>query len=187
MTYVWWPMQQKKKKVNSYGVIRFKLVKCNDNKLSQWSNKWRWGIEESKYKCKYTTVTWYTTTWIPPTSISTTGPATNLGAPSNETNANTQQLQNTQQHEYLRQAFPTIRPAANRVAPSNEGTASNKFHNYSIWIICCFLLFLLFLFFLYYSLLVRHFQCNYKNFSHISLTSVTFAVNVQKFEPLWLH
>ena len=62
----------------------------------------------------------------------TTRPATNLGAPSNETNANTQQLQNTQQHEYLRQAFPTTPPAANRVAPSNETTASNKFHNYSM-------------------------------------------------------
>ena len=47
-----------------------------------------------------------------------------------EANANTQQLQNTQQHEYLRQAFPTSPPAANRVAPSNEKTASSKFRNY---------------------------------------------------------
>ena len=51
--------------------------------------------------------------------------------------------------------------------------------------ICCFLLFLLFLFFLYYSLLVRYFQSNYKTFSHISRTQATFAVNVQKFDPLW--
>ena len=48
------------------------------------------------------------------------------------TNANTQQLQNTQQHKYLRQAFPTTPPAANRVAHSNETTASSKFHNYSM-------------------------------------------------------
>ena len=40
------------------------------------------------------------------------------------TNAITQQLQNTQQHEYLRQAFPTTRPATNLGAPSNE-TNSN--------------------------------------------------------------
>ena len=48
------------------------------------------------------------------------------------TNANTQQLQNTQQHKYLPQAFPTTPPAANRVAHSNETTASSKFHNYSM-------------------------------------------------------
>ena len=46
-----------------------------------------------------------------------------------EANANTQQLQNTQQHEHLRQAFSTTSPAANRVAPSNETTASSKFHS----------------------------------------------------------
>ena len=86
------------------------------------------------------------------------------------TNTNTQQFRNTQQHEYPRQAIPTTRPAASRVAPSNETTASSKFHNYSMGLICSFLLFLLFLYFLYYSLLVHHFQCNYKTFSHISLT-----------------
>ena len=48
------------------------------------------------------------------------------------TNANAQQLQNTQQHEYLRQAFPATPPTANRVAPSNETTVLNKFHNYSM-------------------------------------------------------
>ena len=46
--------------------------------------------------------------------------------------ANIQQLQNTQQHKYLRQAFPTTPSAANRVAPTNETTASSKFHNYSM-------------------------------------------------------
>ena len=46
--------------------------------------------------------------------------------------ANIQQLQNTQQHKYLRQAFPTTPPAANRVAHSNETTTSSKFHNYSM-------------------------------------------------------
>ena len=78
----------------------------------------------------------------------TTRPATNLGAPSNETNANTQQLQNTQQHEYLRQAFPTNPPAANCVVPSNEKTTSSKFHNYSMRLICCFYCFCYFYFFL---------------------------------------
>ena len=155
MTYIWWPMQQKKKKVNSYGVIRFKLVKCNNNKLSQWSNKCRWGIGESKYKCKYTTVTWYTTTWIPPTSISTTGPATNLGAPSNETNANTQQLQNTQQHEYLRQAFPTTRPATNRVVA---------------FYVTNLLLFFCFCYFYFFSIIL----CWYVIFSVITKISVIF-------------
>ena len=42
------------------------------------------------------------------------------------TNANTQQLQNTQQHEYLRQAFPTTRPATNLGAPSNETNANTQ-------------------------------------------------------------
>ena len=36
-----------------------------------------------------------------------------------------QQLQNTHQYEYLRQAFPTTRPAANLWAPSDE-TNSNS-------------------------------------------------------------
>ena len=39
---------------------------------------------------------------------------------------------NTQQHEYLRQAFPTTRPATNLGAPLNETTASSKFDNYSM-------------------------------------------------------
>ena len=60
------------------------------------------------------------------------------------TNANAQQLQNTQQHEYLWQAFPATSPAANRVAPSNETTASSKFHNCSMWLICCFLFIFIF-------------------------------------------
>ena len=42
------------------------------------------------------------------------------------TNANTQQLQNTQQHEYLRQAFPTTRHATNLGAPSNETNANTQ-------------------------------------------------------------
>ena len=42
------------------------------------------------------------------------------------TNANTQQLQNTQQHEYLRQAFPTTRPATNLGAPSNETNSNTQ-------------------------------------------------------------
>ena len=46
------------------------------------------------------------------------------------TNANTKQLQITQQHEYLRQAFLTTPPPANRIATSNETTVSSKFHNY---------------------------------------------------------
>ena len=48
------------------------------------------------------------------------------------TNANTQQLQNTQQHEYLRQAFPTTRHATNLGAPSNKTNANHnnyKIHN----------------------------------------------------------
>ena len=48
------------------------------------------------------------------------------------TNANTQQLQNTQQHEYLRQAILTTRPATNLGAPSNEinaNTTLKKIHN----------------------------------------------------------
>ena len=42
------------------------------------------------------------------------------------TNANTQQLQNTQQHEYLRQAILTTRPATNLGAPSNEINANTQ-------------------------------------------------------------
>ena len=42
------------------------------------------------------------------------------------TNAITQQLQNTQQHEYLRQAFPTTRPATNLGAPSNETNSNTQ-------------------------------------------------------------
>ena len=42
------------------------------------------------------------------------------------TNANTQQLQNTQQHEYLRQAFPTTHHATNLGAPSNETNANTQ-------------------------------------------------------------
>ena len=42
------------------------------------------------------------------------------------TNANTQQLQNTHQHEYLRQAFSTTRPATNLGAPSNETNANTQ-------------------------------------------------------------
>ena len=42
------------------------------------------------------------------------------------TNANTQQLQNTQQHEYLGKAFPTTRPATNLGAPSNETNANTQ-------------------------------------------------------------
>ena len=41
-------------------------------------------------------------------------------------NANTQQLQNIQQHEYFRQAFPTTRPATNFGAPSNETNANTQ-------------------------------------------------------------
>ena len=44
------------------------------------------------------------------------------------TNASTQQLQTTQQHEYLQQASPTNPPALNCVALSNKTTASSKFH-----------------------------------------------------------
>ena len=42
------------------------------------------------------------------------------------TNANTQQLQNTQQHEYLRQALPTTHHATNLGAPSNEINANTQ-------------------------------------------------------------
>ena len=41
-------------------------------------------------------------------------------------NANTQQLQNIQQHEYFRQAFPTTRPATNLGAPSNETNTNTQ-------------------------------------------------------------
>ena len=42
------------------------------------------------------------------------------------TNANTQQLQNTQQHEYHQQAFPTTRPAANLGALSSETNSNTQ-------------------------------------------------------------
>ena len=44
------------------------------------------------------------------------------------TNASIQQLQTTQQHEYLQQASPTTPPAVNYEALSNKATASSKFH-----------------------------------------------------------
>ena len=46
-------MQQKKKKLNSYVVIRLKSVKCNDKKHYQWSNNSHWWLAKFKYKCKY--------------------------------------------------------------------------------------------------------------------------------------
>ena len=95
-------------------------------------NKSRGSFQRNR--CKYTTITKYTTaTWIRLTSISNNP------------------------------------PAANRVVLSNEKTASSKFHNYSMRLICYFYCFYLY-FFSYYSLLLRHFKCNFKNFSHISLT-----------------
>ena len=42
------------------------------------------------------------------------------------TNPNTQQLQNTQQHEYPQQAIPTTRPATNIGAPSNETNSNTQ-------------------------------------------------------------
>ena len=49
-----------------------------------------------------------------------------VGLQNLNTNANTQQLQNMQQHEFLRQAFRTTRPATNFGAPSNETNANTQ-------------------------------------------------------------
>ena len=42
------------------------------------------------------------------------------------TNANAQQLQNTLQHKYLRQAFSITHPATNLVAPCNKTNANTQ-------------------------------------------------------------
>ena len=49
-----------------------------------------------------------------------------VGLQNQNTNANTQQLQNTEQHEYFRQPFPTTRLATNLGAPSNETNANTQ-------------------------------------------------------------